>query len=87
MDLHRNYKFRIYPTKTQQSLLHSHFFASNQAWNHALALKKLDLFQNAHLPSGDRNYTKDSILETAMKCELQSRKIVYHSGIVQESTL
>ena len=85
MDLHRNYKFRIYPTKQQQSLLNSHFFASNQAWNHALAAKKLDLAENAHLPSGDRNYTKDTILETAMKCALQERKITYHSGIVQES--
>lgn len=85
MDLHRNYKFRIYPTKTQQSLLNSHFFASNQAWNHALALKKLDLSQNAHLAPPDRHYTKDSILETAMKCALQERKITYHSGIVQES--
>ena len=85
MELHRNYKFRIYPNKSQKDLLNSHFFSSNQAWNHALAAKKLDLSQNAHLPSGDRNYTKDTILETAMKCALQERKIAYHSGIVQES--
>ena len=66
-------------------LLNSHFFASNQAWNHALALKKQDLAENAHLPPAERHYQKDTILETAMKCALQERKIVYHSGIVQES--
>ena len=70
MDLRRNYKFRLYPTKTQQALLNSHFFVSNQAWNHALAAKKLDLAENAHLPPAERHYTKDSILETAMKCAL-----------------
>ena len=85
MKLHRNYKFRIYPTKQQIVLLNSHFFASNQTWNHALALKKLDLKENAHLPPADRNYTKDSIIEKAVKCELKNRKIVYHSGVVQES--
>ena len=85
MDLHRNYKFRLYPTKQQQALLNSHFFASNQAWNHALAAKKLDLAENAALPPADRNYQKDTILETAMKCALQERGITYHSGIVQES--
>ena len=50
-----------------------------------LLQKKLDLAENAHLPPAERHYTKDSILETAMKCALQERKIVYHSGIVQES--
>ena len=85
MKLYRNYKFRIYPTKQQVVLLNSHFFASNQAWNHALALKKVNLKENAHLPPADRNYTKDSILESAVKCELKNRKIVYHSGVVQES--
>ena len=85
MELHRNYKFRLYPNKSQMDLLNSHFFASNQAWNHALALKKQDLAENAHLPPAERHYQKDTILETAMKCALQERKIVYHSGIVQES--
>ena len=85
MELHRNYKFRLYPTKTQRAMLDNHFFASNQAWNHALAAKKQDLEINASLPLAERNYTKDSILETAMKCALQQRGIKYHSGIVQES--
>ena len=85
MFIHRNYKYRIYPTKAQSALLNSHFFASNQAWNHALAAKMLDIKENSDLPSGDRHYTKDSDIETAMKCDLKQRGIVYHSGIVQES--
>jgi putative transposase len=83
--IHRNYKYRIYPTKSQSALLNQHFFASNQAWNHALALKMLDLKENSDLPSGNRNYKKDKDIETSMKCELKQRGIVYHSGIVQES--
>ena len=85
MELHRNYKFRLYPTEAQQALLNSHFFASNQAWNHALSLKQLDLAANSHLPMTERKYQKDSTLEATMKCALQERGISYHSGVVQES--
>ena len=56
----RAFKFRLYPTKNQQSLLNSHFFASNQAWNHALALKKLDLSQNAETTRWTERSVKSS---------------------------
>ena len=33
-----NYKYRLYPTKEQESLLNQQFFVANQAWNYALNL-------------------------------------------------
>ncbi len=33
MQIHRNYKFRLYPNKAQIDLFNLHFFLSNQAWN------------------------------------------------------
>ena len=42
MQVHRNYKFRLYPNKSQQNLLVIHFFASNQEWNAYLSIKKTD---------------------------------------------
>ena len=60
MDLHRNYKFRLYPTKAQQALLNSHFFTSNQAYNFYLDLKSTELKTQSQLPKEAREYKKFS---------------------------
>jgi len=83
MKLHRNYKYRLYPTKTQSDLLDHHIFISNQAWNSTLALKMEDLKLNSDLAPQDKKYIKDSEIETAMKEELKSRGLKFHSGVVQ----
>ena len=85
MKLHRNYKYRLYPTKTQADLLDHHIFISKQAWNSTLALKMEDLKLNSNLAEQDKKYTKDKDIETAMKDELKSRGLKFHSGVVQES--
>ena len=85
MQIHRNYKFRLYPTKSQIDLLNLHFFLSNQAWNSTLAQKMTDLKANAHLLPADRTFKKDADIEKAMKEELKARGFKPHSGIVQES--
>jgi putative transposase len=85
MKLFRNYKFRLYPTKSQIDLLNLHFFLSNQAWNCTLALKMADLKENASLPKADRAYRKDKDIEKAMNTELKARGFNPHSGITQES--
>ena len=85
MQIHRNYKFRLYPTKSQIDLFNLHFFLSNQAWNSTLAQKMTDLKANAHLPPADRAFKKDKDIEKAMKEELKARGFKPHSGIVQES--
>ena len=85
MQIYRNYKFRLCPTKSQIDLLNLHFFLSNQAWNSTLAQKMLDLKENANLPKADRAFKKDKNIEQAMKEELKARGFKPHSGIVQES--
>ena len=85
MQIHRNYKFRLYPTKSQIDLLNLHFFLSNQAWNSTLAQKMTDLKANEHLLPADRTFKKDADIEKAMKEELKARGFKPHSGIVQES--
>ena len=85
MKLHRNYKYRLYPTKTQADLLDHHIFISKQAWNSTLALKIEDISNNSNLAEQDKKYSKDSEIETAMKQELRARGLNFHSGVVQES--
>ena len=85
MQIHRNYKFRLYPNKAQIDLLNLHFFLSNQAWNSTLAQKMTDLKDNAHLLPADKAFKKDADIEKAMKEELKARGFKPHSGIVQES--
>ena len=85
MQIHRNYKFRLYPNKAQIDLLNLHFFLSNQAWNSTLAQKMTDLKANAYLLPADRTFKKDTDIEKAMKEELKARGFKPHSGIVQES--
>ena len=85
MQVHRNYKFRLYPSKVQIDLLNLHFFLSNQAWNSTLAQKMTDLKANEHLLPADRTFKKDADIEKAMKEELKARGFKPHSGIVQES--
>ena len=85
MQIHRNYKFRLYPTKSQIDLFNLHFFLSNQAWNSTLAQKMTDLKANEHLLPADRTFKKDADIEKAMKEELKARGFKPHSGIVQES--
>ena len=85
MELHRNYKFRLYPTKTQQALLNSHFFAANQAYNFYLDLKSKELKTQSQLPKEAREYKKFSDCYIDVKNYLASRKLTYNSGVVQDS--
>ena len=85
MDLHRNYKFRLYPTKQQQALLNSHFFASNQAWNFYLDSKSKELREQSQLPKEAREYKKFSDSYIDVKNSLACRKLTYNSGVVQDS--
>jgi len=86
MEMYRNFKYRLQPNRAQKLLLDQMFFASNQAWNHALALKIEDLKQNSSLPSANRIYKKDSEIEKAVNYGLKLRKIKSNSGMVQETT-
>ena len=84
MQIHRNYKFRLYPNKKQIDLLNHHFFSSNQAWNCMLDFKIKELKNQSSLDKKDRKYTNFNDLYENTKVDLKSRGIVYNSGVVQD---
>ena len=82
MQIHRNYKFRLYPNKKQIDLLNHHFFSSNQAWNFMLDFKIKELKNQSSLDKKDRKYTNFNDLYANTKDDLKSRRIAYNSGVV-----
>ena len=56
MQIHRNYKYRLYPNKKQIDLLNSYFFSSNQAWNFMLDFKIKEINNQNSLDKKDRKY-------------------------------
>ena len=84
MQIHRNYKFRLYPNKSQIDLLNRHFFSSNQAWNFMLDFKIKELNHQSSLDKKDRKYTNFKGLYKNTTADLKSRGIVYNSGVIQD---
>ena len=84
MQIHRNYKYRLYPNKSQIDLLNQHFFSSNQAWNFMLDFKIKELKSQSNLDKKDRKYTNFNDLYENTKIDLKSRGIIYNSGVVQD---
>ena len=84
MQIHRNYKYRLYPNKSQIDLLNSHFFSSNQAWNFMLDFKIKEINSQKSLDKKDRKYTNFNDLYENTKVDLKSRRITYNSGVVQD---
>ncbi len=82
--LHRNYRFRLYPTKEQATLLQSHFFASNQAWNTALGNKIEELNTQSAVLKHERKYSKFNDVYATTVEALKSRKLKFNSGVVQD---
>jgi len=73
-----NYKYRLYPTKEQESKLNQQFFISNQSWNHGLNIK----IKNLKRKNG---FTSTKLIEKSIKDNFKKRKISGHSGIIQMS--
>ena len=84
MQIHRNYKFRLYPNKKQIDLLNRHFFSSNQAWNYMLDFKIKEIKKQSSLDKKYRKYTHFKGLYDHTTADLKSRSIVYNSGIIQD---
>ena len=84
MQIHRNYKYRLYPNKKQIDLLNSHFFSSNQAWNCMLDFKIKEIKNQSSLNKKNRKYTNFSDLYKNTTIDLKSRRIAYNSGVVQD---
>jgi len=73
-----NYKYRIYPNKTQEKHLDKVFFLSNQVWNYALNLKIKDLKHK-------KDFTPQKSIEKYIKTKLIIRNYKLNSGILQQS--
>ena len=84
MQIHKNYKYRLYPNKSQIDLLNSHFFSSNQAWNFMLDFKIKEIKNQSSLDKKYRKYTNFKDLYDHTTVDLKSRRIVYNSGVVQD---
>ena len=84
MQIHRNYKYRLYPNKKQIDLLNHHFFSSNQAWNFMLDFKIKELNNQDSLDKKDRKYTHFKDLYVHTTADLKSRGIIYNSGVIQD---
>src|SRR5574344_2910749 len=84
MQIHRNYKYRLYPNKSQIDLLNHHFFSSNQAWNFMLDFKIKELKNQSSLDKKDRKYTNFKGLYLHTTADLKSRGIIYNSGVIQD---
>ena len=84
MQIHRNYKYRLYPNKKQIDLLNSHFFSSNQAWNFMLDFKIKELKNQSSLAKKDRKYTNFNDLYVHTKVDLKSRNITFNTGVIQD---
>ena len=84
MQIHKNYKFRLYPNKKQIDLLNQHFFSSNQAWNFMLDFKIKEIKSQSSLDKKYRKYTNFKGLYKNTTADLKSRGIVYNSGVIQD---
>ena len=84
MQIHRNYKFRLYPNKKQIDLLNQYFFSSNQAWNCMLDFKIKEIKSQSSLDKKYRRYMIFKDLYDHTITYLKSRHIAYNSGVVQD---
>ena len=84
MQIHRNYKYRLYPNKKQIDLLNSYFFSSNQAWNFMLDFKIKEINNQKSLAKNNRKYTPFKDLYIHTKIDLKSRNISFNTGVIQD---
>ena len=84
MQIHRNYKYRLYPNKKQIDLLNRHFFSSNQAWNFMLDFKIKEINNQSSLTKNNRKYTNFKDLYVHTKVDLKSRNISFNTGVIQD---
>lgn len=61
------YKYRLYPTKEQMSILNHQMFMYNQSYNICLNLQHEQWEINKDLPKKDRTYFKASEIDSKVK--------------------
>jgi len=73
-----NYKYRLYPTKSQQARLNQQSFVANQAWNYALNIRQRDL-------KNKTGFTNINLINNYVKTKLKIRNISANTGVIQQS--
>lgn len=86
MKINKGFKFRLYPTKEQESKLQHCFFVYNQAYNIGLNLQQEQYEKNKDLPKKERKWKKSSELDHAIKQCLRARDLPFSSVIAQTIT-
>ncbi|WQS15299.1 transposase [Helicobacter pylori] len=87
MKVNKGFKFRLYPTKEQESKLQHCFFVYNQAYNIGLNLQQEQYEKNKDLPQKERKWKKSSELDHAIKQCLRARDLPFSSVIAQQSRM
>lgn len=75
-----NLKYRLKPTKEQESALIQHCFVSNQAWNYILSIKIKNL-------SRKNGFTPFNIIYKSLLFSLKRRNLKSNTGLIQSSLL
>ncbi|ANT45489.1 mobile element protein [Helicobacter phage SwC388G] len=83
MKVNKGFKFRLYPTKEQESKLQYCFFVYNQAYNIGLNELQKQYQNNKDLPPKEKKYKKSSELDKAIKHHLNARGLSFSSVIAQ----
>ena len=85
------YKYKLLPSKTQKSLLNSHFFAFNQAWNITLSYHIDTRNKNSLIkqdcPDYKATYLSNTDLDREIKRILNDREVPFNSKIVQQARM
>ncbi|AVV96435.1 transposase [Helicobacter pylori] len=87
MKVNKGFKFRLYPTKEQESKLQHCFFVYNQAYNIGLNELQKQYQNNKDLPPKEKKYKKSSELDHAIKQCLRARDLPFSSVIAQQSRM
>ena len=84
-------KYKLLPSKSQKSLLNSHFFAFNQAWNITLSYHIDTRNKNSLIkqdcPDYKATYLSNTDLDREIKRILNDREVPFNSKIVQQARM
>jgi len=81
------YKYRLYPTKEQQTILDHQMFIYNQAYNICLNLWKEEQEKNRTLPKEKQTHKKLKEIDQEVKNILMARKLEYKTVVTQQARI
>ena len=87
MTLNRGYKYFLDITSKQKSLLYSHIFSSNQAWNICVSLNEKQYKENKQrkLDNEELSYLSLKDIDDKVKEVLRGRELPFNTKVVQQT--